>query len=240
MQSPRCLLLATTIVLASLVLRAQRKRKPHVDQSEIASEASSLDVGEASRAFLNFVLLPLWMLPGLGDYFCHRSSHIERRSGTHESLTHLLMISSTGAGIGVGLLFEINELALAIMIASALSHEAVVLWDVGYAAKLRPPSATEQHMHSFLEVLPFTALAFTMCTNPQAVAALALRGRRSRRFRLEPKRHPAPPLYLAGISLLATCLLFIPYTEEFIRCYRIDRTLLPHERPIENAGDASA
>ena len=37
----------------------------------------------------------------------------------------------------------------------------------GYATQLRPPSAAEQHLHSFLEVLPFATLAFTGCLLPE-------------------------------------------------------------------------
>jgi hypothetical protein len=224
----RFLIAATACAL--LVAGARRAPRARDAARETQPGAGSFDVEKASQTFLTFVLLPLWMLPGFGDYWCHRASKIERTSGTHESITHMLMISSTGVGIGVGLVCEVNELALAIMIGSALAHEAIVLWDVGYAAKVRPPSATEQHMHSFLEVLPFSALAFTMCLNPAAVANLAGRGTRPRQFRFEAKRGPAQPLYSAGIILAAIVLLFIPYTEELVRCYRTDHTVLPHHR----------
>jgi hypothetical protein len=45
------------------------------------------DVEEATRRFMNFVLLPLWLVPGFADYWCHRVAKIEETSGTHESLT---------------------------------------------------------------------------------------------------------------------------------------------------------
>ena len=85
------------------------------------------------------------MIPGLGDYLCHRASKIERTSGTHESLTHMLMISTTGVGIMAGLLFEVNELVLAIMTAAAVAHEAIVIWTSGTRRTCganRPPSST--------------------------------------------------------------------------------------------------
>ena len=191
------------------------------------------EVEQASRRFLTFVLLPAWMLTGFGDYLCHRATKIERTSGTHEALTHLLMIATTGAGLTAALFCEINETVLAIMTASAVAHEAVVLWDVGYATPLRPPSATEQHLHSFLEVLPFTGLAFMMCMNPADLAVLLGRGSRPFRWRLAPKRHPLAPLYAAAVIGLASALQVIPHLEEFVRCFRVDRTLLPHDRPID-------
>jgi hypothetical protein len=223
-------LLIAAAACGLVATRALVKPRARADDRVPAADAGPFDVEQASRTFLTFVLLPLWMVPGFGDYLCHRASKIERTSGTHESLTHLLMISSTGAGIGAGMFFEVNELVLAIMIAMAIAHEAIVVWDVGYAAGLRPSSPIEQHMHSFLEVLPLTALAFTMCLNPAAVADLAGRGTRPRQFRFEKKRRPAAPMQVAGISLLAIGSLFVPYAEEFVRCWRVDHTVLPHHR----------
>ncbi len=192
------------------------------------------EVQQAGRRFLMYALLPAWMIAGFADYICHRRSDIEHTSGTHESLTHLLMLGSAGAGVAASLFCKVNETVLAIMTASAVTHEAIVLWDVGYAAQLRPPSATEQHIHSFLEVLPFTALAFQACLNPDDLAVLAGRGTRPPAWRLEPKSDPAAPLLGAGAMLAATLLLVVPHIEEFIRCYRVDHTLLPHKRPSQN------
>ena len=134
-------------------------------------------------------------------------------------------------GVAASLFCRVNETVLAIMTASAVTHEAIVLWDVGYATRLRPPSATEQHIHSFLEVLPFTALAFQACLNPEDVAVLAGRGSRRPNWRLEPKPEPAALLGSAGATIAATLLLVVPHLEEFIRCYRVDHTLMPHKRP---------
>jgi hypothetical protein len=224
--------LVASVVLGALVARALRTSKDASGDASAEGSEKSADIEKASRRFTNYVLLPAWMVPGFADYLCHRASKIERTSGTHESLTHMLMISSTGVGIMAGLFFEIDETVLVIMTASAIAHEAIEVWDIGYATTLRPPSATEQHVHSFLEVLPFTGLAFQMCLNPDDLAVLFGRGSRPRRFRLEPKRHPMAPLYAAAVTALATFMLFLPYTEELLRCYSVDHTFLPHDRPI--------
>ena len=174
------------------------------------------------------VLLPGWMAWGFADYLCHRSSEIENTSGTHESLTHGLMIATTGAGIVTAMFCEVNGLVLLIIAASTFAHEAVVLWDVGYAAKTRPPSPTEQHIHSFRSAALYRA---------RGVVVLELGGRRrvvrscearASSFASRPKREPRSLLYNAAIIALVTVTLVIPYTEEFIRCWRVDRTLLPH------------
>ena len=236
----RTALAATALgMIAAVSIRTNGANGRHHAKRELQGEEptaeSGVDVEQASRAFLNYVLLPVWMLPGLGDYLCHRAAKIERTSGTHESLTHMLMISTSGVGIMAGLLFEVNETVLVVMAAAAAAHEAIVLWDVGYAAHLRPPSPTEQHMHSFLEVLPFTGLAFTMCLNPGDVAVLFGKGTRPPRFRLKLKQHPAAPAFTAAVIALATVTLFLPYTEELIRCYRVDHTFRAHDRPIDES-----
>jgi hypothetical protein len=56
------------------------------------------------------------------------------------------------------------------------------------------------------------------------------RGSRPRRFRLERKKHPEAPLYHAAVLALAGLLLVVPYTEELVRCYRVDGTFGPHRR----------
>jgi hypothetical protein len=219
-----CLLIGAAAALAAPVILT---RRASATDDETATESDAL-VAAASRRFLNFVLLPGWMAWGFADYMCHRRADIEHTSGTHESLTHVLMISTTGIGIATAMFFEVNGLVLLIMAASTLTHEAVVLWDVGYAAKTRPPSATEQHVHSFLEVLPFTGLAVSICLNSRDAAALFDPAKRHEQLQLKPKPDPRSPLYNAVIFALVTVTLVIPYAEEFIRCLRVDHTLLPH------------
>ena len=175
------------------------------------------------------------MIWGFADYVCHRRSDIEHTSGTHESLTHVLMIATTGVGVTAAMFFEVNGLVLAVMAASTLTHELIVLWDVGYAVKLRPPSATEQHVHSFLEVLPFTGLAVSVCLNPADALAMLHADTRGAQLRLTPKRNSSAPLYNATIIALVTVTLVIPYAEEFVRCLRVDHTLLPHAPGSEGA-----
>ena len=225
MKFPLRTLLLLGIVAAAGPLVARRARNAPVAATSPESDAR---VASFSRRFLNFVLLPGWMIWGFADYVCHRRSDIEHTSGTHESLTHLLMIASTGVGVTTAMFFEVNGLVLGIMAASTLAHEMIVLWDVGYAVKLRPPSATEQHVHSFLEVLPFTGLAVSVCLNPSDAVAMLHGETRAAQLRLTPKRHPRAPLYNATVIALVTLTLAIPYVEEFVRCWRVDHTLLPH------------
>jgi hypothetical protein len=177
------------------------------------------------------VLLPLWLAAGHADYRIHRHVGIERTSGTHESLTHVLMVATTGVGVAGSMFFEETELVLAVQIASALAHEAIVVWDFGYAVKRRPPGALEQHVHSLLEVLPFAGLAFNLCLNPRPLARLAGRGEHPPDFRLKLRRDPRAVPYDAAVIVAVTALLIVPFAEEFVRCWRVDHTVAPHPVP---------
>jgi hypothetical protein len=62
------------------------------------------------------------------------------------------------------LLCEVNSLLLGISIATAGVHEATAIWDVRAAVddgrEVRP---AKQHIHSFLDFLPFMAVSALMC-----------------------------------------------------------------------------
>ena len=70
------------------------------------------------------------------------------------------MMASVAVPAFQALLFETNALTLVISAGALAFHELVVVWDVAYAAPRRHVSVTEQHFHSFLEVLPFATLSF--------------------------------------------------------------------------------
>ena len=163
---------------------------------------------------------------GLLDYACHRAAKIERTSGTHESLTHLLMSAASGVPVVLHLAFEPTPTVAALSLAAVVTHEAIVIWDVGYAAPLRTVTPTEQHVHSLLEVLPFALLLLSASAHPRAFAGLAhaVPARFSRRS------DPPKPWYLALLAALAGTSV-VAYAEEFRRCYRVDRTLAPHATP---------
>ncbi len=171
-------------------------------------------------------------MPGILDYVCHRRTRIERTSGTHESLTHLLMTAVSGVPVLLSLTFEMTPSVALVAVASVLAHEAIVIWDVAYAAPLRAIPPNEQHVHSFLEVLPFTMLALSVSADPTAFRDIA------RGWPLQFTRRRRPPSfpYFALLATLAT-ISTAAYAEEFVRCYRVDRTIRPHAHAIEDEED---
>src|SRR5437879_13171630 len=105
-----------------------------------------------------YFVLPLWLVAGFADYLCHRASHIESTSGPKESLLHLLQLGEMAIPTLAAIFLEINALVIAIMILCLIAHEATAIWDVSYAYRTREVSPTEQHVHSFLELLPLIVL----------------------------------------------------------------------------------
>ena len=67
----------------------------------------------------------------------------------------LRCVSSAAAGTPAD---EVNAAVIATAIGAAAVHEALTFWDIAYAEPLRRPEPNEQHVHSFLEVLPIMAL----------------------------------------------------------------------------------
>ena len=180
-------------------------------------------------------LHPIWVVPGILDYVCHRRTRIERTSGTHESLTHLLMTAASGVPVLLSLAFEMTPSVALLAVASVLTHEAIVVWDVAYAAPLRAIPPNEQHVHSFLEVLPFTMLALSVSADPAAFRDI----RSGWPLEFTPRRRPPSRAYFSLLATLAT-ISAAAYVEEFVRCYRVDRTIGPHAQSIEDEEDGGA
>ncbi len=193
-----------------------------------AKESDSESVDLALRRYLLYVLVPLWYVPGLADWWWHRQTKIEETSGTHESMTHAIMMTVVGVPLLAGLLLEINALVLTMMIAGYFLHEGVTYWDVNYAKNLREVPTVEQHTHSFLEMLPFMAASMSICLKPKQFAAIFGRGDESARWKLELKDPPLTTRYVLGVLAGTFAFVILPYGEEFVRCFRHDHTLKPH------------
>ncbi|MER6037151.1 diguanylate cyclase [Streptomyces sp. NPDC001835] len=190
--------------------------------AEIAASGATGDVGDATTRFLLYGLLPGWFVPGLADWAMHRRTRIEDTAGTKESLIHSLMMAEIGMPIVLTLRYEINPLLLSLQLGAAAVHEATALWDVRTAVdsdrEVRP---VEQHVHSFLESLPFGALTSLMCLHADQVRSLLRRGRGDPdAWRLVRRRRPLSAGYLAGVGLAVGACVLLPYGEELLRCRR--------------------
>ncbi|WP_257585301.1 MULTISPECIES: diguanylate cyclase [unclassified Streptomyces] len=207
--------------------------------AEIARGAT-VDVGDVTTRFLLYGLLPGWFAPGLADWAMHRRTRIEDTAGTKESLIHSLMMAEVGVPIALTLRYEVNPLLLTVQLGAAAVHEATALWDVRTAVDSdREVTPLEQHIHSFLESLPFGALVSLMCLHSDQVKSL-LRGGRGDpdAWRPLPRRRPLSAGYLAGVGLAIGVCVLLPYGEELLRCRRADRTRKRRSRAVEDARGA--
>lgn len=179
-----------------------------------------LDAGLLLRQYLLFFILPLWMLAGLTDYVLHKRTRIEATAGIKESVLHALQLGEAGLPVLLALLLEINALIMLFMLIGLVLHEVTALLDVRYASSRRYVSPLEQHVHSFMEVLPLMALSFVTVMYWNQFAALFGFGPETPRFDLRPKSHPISSVYLAVLLFCIACFIVLPYTEELWRCFR--------------------
>ncbi len=179
------------------------------------------DTALITRNYILYFLLPLWIVPGVADYLCHRRTKIETTSGIHESIIHLIMMTEIGIPVMLGLLLEINALVIFLMIVAFFVHEATAMWDVSYAVSRRDVTPVEQHVHSFLEMLPFMAASFVICLHWGQFLALVGAGPEPARFVLQLKEPPLSMAYVVTILATIGVFLGLPYAEEFWRCYRV-------------------
>jgi len=178
------------------------------------------NVEQIANNYLLYFLVPGWIIPGLADYACHRRSRIEATSGLREAVLHFAMITVVGVPIVLGLLLEINALVILIMIVAYFTHLGMALYDVSYAVSRRYVSPIEQHVHSFLEVLPFMAVSFVVCLYWGQSQALVGLGPDHAEFGLRLKDPPLPSSYLVTVIAAVLVFLGLPYGEEVWRCYR--------------------
>jgi hypothetical protein len=170
------------------------------------------------RAMLMYFVLPVWLAAGFADYLCHRATHIERTSGWRESVLHLVQFVEMGIPVLAALFLEINAGVILIMIVCLLLHEATAIWDVRYASARREITPTEQHVHSFLEMLPLIGLLLVIALYWNHF--IALFGLAPFRWELALKPEPLPWLYVT-IALGAIVLFeLLPYMEELVRGLR--------------------
>ena len=175
---------------------------------------------DAVQSVLAYFILPIWFLAGIADWLCHRATDIEHTTGAKESIIHLLMFGEIAVPLIACLFLDINALVFLIMIAAFLAHEATALWDVSYAVKRRWVSPFEQHVHSFLELVPLMAGLFIGLLHWQQLLALFGLAEEAPRFTLAWKN---PPLSFGAIGAVlggAVLLELLPYSEELWRSFR--------------------
>ena len=210
-------LLDAAVTLAGVSRAKKPSAKERREKERLAARAM--------QVYLLYVLLPLWTIPGFGDYLCHRRSKIESTSGTQESITHSLMMASVGMPAVLALLFETNALTLAVGAGALTFHELVVLWDVAYAAR---PGRSRYA----LALLLFRTFLFLLCLRADKGLAILGIGEEKPDYWLRLKDEPPPPAYVAGLLAAITLLIGLPYGEELLRCVLVNPSPLSRHKIV--------
>jgi hypothetical protein len=173
---------------------------------------------EGARLLLMSGVLPLWIVAGLADWWCHRRTHIERTSGLPENLFHWLLFAEAGVGLLAVAVLEVNGALLLLVVAAFLAHELTTFVELRYAVPRRDVRPLEQMIHSFMEILPLLLLGLIAVMAWDRLAAGAWR-----EFAPRATRTPWPPAYLAGVAVAVLLLNVLPMAEEALRCWRARR-----------------
>lgn len=171
------------------------------------------------RKVLQYFVIPLWLASGLTDWWCHRRTDIQHTTGLKETGLHLLMLGEAAVPVLAGLFLEIDVPVLSLMIATFFVHEATAMWDVSYAVTRRDVQPVEQHVHSFLEMIPLLAVSMISVLHwPQLEALMGRRVMPPAPLRL--KRDPLGLPYAAGALTAMAVFEVLPYCEEALRDWK--------------------
>jgi len=127
----------------------------------------------ALSALLLWVIYPIWLIAGAVDWLCHRATRIETTSGSTESWLHLAQFLSLAAFLAAALLLPFSAIALIATLAAVLVHTVLSYIDVRFTIGRRHISALEQHVHGFMDVLPWVACALWIVMNLHGDSAYA-------------------------------------------------------------------
>jgi ABC-type spermidine/putrescine transport system permease subunit I len=98
---------------------------------------------------------------------------------------------------------------------------------VNYAYHRREVTPTEQHVHSFLEMLPLMGLLIIVTVHWQQFLSLFGVGQETAKFTVRLKQPPLPWLYVSTILLLVLLFEVLPYMEELLRGIRCRKAQRP-------------
>jgi hypothetical protein len=176
---------------------------------------------------LMYGVLPLWILAGLADWWCHRRTSIETTTGLRESALHLFLFLQMGMGVAVALLLQINLLTLGVLALIFVLHEASTWFELQWVHGKRDIRAGEQMVHSFLEMLPLFALLMLTALHADAFGRWDDAGE----WRVRWKAQPLPVGYLLASFLGAIVFNLLPLLEECWRCIRCSGAARPAAGP---------
>ncbi len=172
---------------------------------------------DALVSTLLYGVFPLWLLSGLTDWWCHRRADISQTSGWRESALHIAMIAELGIGVLLAVLLQINAMVLALLLILGVLHQLTAVWDSAYAAPRRHISVLEQHVHSFLELLPWVAILLVALLHLDQMKALIGMSDTPADFSFRMKQPPLESEIVFIVISAGGLLAVLPFLEEFRR-----------------------
>lgn len=168
---------------------------------------------------LMYLVLPVWVLAGLADWWCHRCTSIESTTGVRESVFHLVMFTQMALGGVAALLLEINMAILVFLWVIFLLHELTTWLELRWVVSKRDVRASEQMVHSFLELLPLFALIGLSALHAEAFGLWS----HPEEWIVQWKLEQLPDTYLLAAFAAILVLNLLPLLEEHYRCRRSQR-----------------
>lgn len=171
-----------------------------------------------------YLLLPLWGIAGMLDWWCHRNTNIESTSGLHEATVHCVMGAQIGLPIVLSLLFEVNVLILILCLLILITHELVAHYDVHYTTGKREISIWEVHAHNYLATLPLFMVTLIIVRKWDIFMKL-ISFDFAGGFALEWRKEPLGATGNYAMIYMTTMAVFVvfPYMQEWWRCYAYER-----------------
>jgi hypothetical protein len=194
-----------------------------VYRATIMTQASEMK-RELLVGLLMYGVFPLWVIAGFGDYCCHRLTRIENTSGRAESALHVVQYLQIVAGLAFGLLLEVTSLVLVLLVALAALHLVTGYLDIAYTTGRRYISPPEQHVHSYMEVLPLVATALVILLYWEPFAAMFNDDVASWIVTRRREGLPVGPIVALAVGMGFAGLAI---AEEYVRCARNRRTAAP-------------
>jgi hypothetical protein len=134
------------------------------------------------------------------------------------------MFAQAGLPLLLAAAFEMNPLLIMLMTGAAVVHEGTAALDVRVALDSdRDVNQFEQHVHSFLEVMPFWIVPLMVLLHEPATKRWSLTRRSSALSRRD----------IALVAGAVTLLGALPYGEELVRCLRRRQTEHDGQRSSE-------
>ena len=166
-------------------------------------------------------VFPLWVVAGFADYWCHRLTRIDQTTGRAESMLHIVQYLQIVAGIALVFFLKMTSLVIVLLVVLAALHLATGYLDIAYPTGRRYISPSEQHVHSYMEILPLVATALAVLLYWNAFAAILNGDAANWIFARREQALPGGPV--AGIVIGVVCAGGA-IAEEYFRCARGWRT----------------